>query len=101
MTADELKALEYGTVIYLPDGVEVKAWSFAGQVPGRNFYTLLHPPDQDGVISNRRPYYTDGVQLLEAKLTEVEAWQQVETLLQEHVEWVRKKIKSYEHLLGQ
>ena len=90
MTTDELDALPPGTRLFLPTDWDVSAWQLAGRVPGRNFYTLLHPPDTDGVINNRRPVYVDGVQLLASALDEQLAWQHVLTTLEERIIWIKK-----------
>ncbi|QMW06395.1 hypothetical protein [Spirosoma foliorum] len=88
MTIQELDTLPLGATIYLPTDWDVQSWQWAGKVPNRNFYTLLHPPDQDGVITNRRPYIIDAMQLMNATLDEASAWLQlVEWLMQRH-QWI-------------
>lgn len=88
MITDELNALPLNTTIYLPDEWEVLPWLFAGKVHDRNFYTLLYPPDQDGVVNNRRPKYVDAQQLLAATLNETEAWCTVIDGLEDRKQWI-------------
>lgn len=91
MTTEELDALPAGTLLYLPTETEVTVWQYAGKVPGRNFYTVLHPPDVDGTINNRRPVYIDAVQMLHATLDEQAAWLQVIAWMEERKEWIYKR----------
>jgi hypothetical protein len=90
MTTDELDALPVGTTLYLPTDWEVVAWTFAGRVANRNWYTLLYPPDQDGTINNRRPQYIDAVHLMTAQLDERTAWREVVAGLDERKVWIHK-----------
>ena len=90
MTTDELDGLPNGTVLYLPTEWEVVQVIFAGRVHNRNFYTLLHPPDTDGVVSNKRPVYLDAVQMMTTTLDEQSAWLAVIEGLEERKRWIYK-----------
>ncbi len=97
MTTDQLDALEPATTIYLPTIWEVQTWLFAGRVPGCDYFTLAHPPDQYGVISNRKPVYMHALDLLNATLSEKQAWEMVKAGLIERSEWVSRKLQINEH----
>lgn len=90
MTLDELAALPPDALIYLPTGWDVTAWRPGGAVAGGNWYTLLHPPDKNGVIDNRRPVYYDTVQLLDATADEATAWLATVKQLQERIDWIKQ-----------
>jgi hypothetical protein len=91
MTADELNALQPGTLFYIPTTDDVQAWIYSGPVVGRDWHTLTYPPDQDGVVSNKRPVYVSSIDLLHATLDETSAWQHVKQRLDERVEWIQKR----------
>ncbi|QHV99190.1 hypothetical protein [Spirosoma endbachense] len=92
MTTAELDALPSGTIIYLPTDWEVQTWLLDGRVKNRDYYTLTHPPDDDGIISNKRPVYLHALDLLIATQTELEAWKIVLEGLEKRRLWVCKKI---------
>ncbi len=90
MTTAELDALEPGTLLYLPTDWDVTKWLLQGRVGTSNYYTVMHPPDNDGVVSNRRPVYLHSLDLLNATLNATEAWQRVGDGLQERIEWIER-----------
>lgn len=90
MTADSLNALDAYTPLYLPTEWEVITWIFQGRVGTTNYYTLTHPPDPDGVVSNKRPVYLHALDLANATLEEKEAWRSVVSGLEERKQWINK-----------
>jgi hypothetical protein len=94
MSAEELDALPAGTLLYVPVGDGVSTWEFAGRVPNRLWYTLVYPPDKDGVINNRRPVYVSAVDLLQATTNEGQAWQSLAAELADRQAWIQQKLNS-------
>ncbi|WP_338871663.1 hypothetical protein WBJ53_25985 [Spirosoma sp. SC4-14] len=94
MTTEELDALAPKTVLFVATEWEVQKWIFEGRIPGRDYYTLTHPPDKDGVLHTRKPIYLHYMDLLNARLDEKQAWEIVRTGLIERMEWVTKKLAS-------
>jgi hypothetical protein len=91
VSVDELNALTPGTLLYIPSSDDVLIWEFAGPVNNRSWYTLVHPPDQDGAIHNRRPVYVAPIDLLHASLDEKTAWEHVSKGLDERKDWIHKR----------
>ncbi len=90
MTADELAALPADALIYLPTGWDVTVWRPGGAVMGGNWYTLLYPPDENGVVRNRRPQYIEMVELLlMAQTSEAAAWRTNVENLQAKIDWIQ------------
>ncbi|UFH52597.1 hypothetical protein [Spirosoma sp. KNUC1025] len=88
MTADELDTLPGGTKIYLPVEWFVKDWVFVGRVGETNYFTVLHPPDAQGDVPNKRPVYFHALDLLPAALDEQIAWLQVISWMEERKSWI-------------
>jgi hypothetical protein len=91
MTTEQLDALPPGSLLYIPTPDDVLVWEFAGPVHNRSWYTLNHPPDQNGEINNRRPVYVAPIELLHAALDEKTAWEHVRAGLYERIDWINKR----------
>jgi len=92
MSTEELDATPTGTLLYVPVGDSVATWEFAGRVPNRLWYTLVYPPDQDGVVNNRRPVYVSALDLLPATTDEGQAWLSLALELADRQAWIQQKI---------
>jgi hypothetical protein len=95
MTTEALDTLPAGTLIYIPNEWAVDTWQFVAPVAGSIYYTLLHPPDDDGVIHNKRPVYMNAVDLKFATINPIDAWQNVQDGLIDRALFVAKMIASF------
>lgn len=88
MTIAELDALELGTPIYLPTNWEVVVMVFDRRVGVTSYYTVTHPPDSEGVVSNKRPVYLHALDLIHATTEMKPAWQTVLAGLNERAAYI-------------
>ena len=88
MTTDELEQLPAGTIIYVPQSVDVMPLILDQRVHDTDYFTL-RTVDADGTITTKRPIYLYALDLLNATTSETEAWECVLTGLNERREWIK------------
>jgi len=93
MTTDQLDALLPGSLLFIPTDVDVGAFVFCGRATG-DYYTLSHPPDADGVVKNKRPFYLHALDLMNAQTSEIEAWAVLQQQTKDRLASIDKRIEK-------